>query len=144
MSTKVGLFLAAALPPALISGNPGRRRSCRKEKEKRCQSYDSLRLPMLTHGQLTLDSRGSVNTLQTSLCLTTSHGSLPSQSFTRETGLEARSLANSAGGSAARGRENGNAGAAPPLVILRAEKLAAQLRYPFLNPGLRTDRCPSN
>ena len=59
---------------------------------------------------LTFDSRVSVSTLQTSSCFVTSHGRLPSQSSTRETGLEARSLANSAGGSAPAARANGKFG----------------------------------
>ena len=58
----------------------------------------------------TFDNRGSVNTLHTSSCFTTNHGQLPSQSCTRETGFVARSLANSTGGSAARGRANGKCG----------------------------------
>lgn len=58
----------------------------------------------------TLDNRSSVNTLQTCLCLTTSHAWLPSHNSTLETGSVARSLAYSTGGSAAAGRANGNFG----------------------------------
>ena len=86
ISTKVGLFLAASLPPALSSGKPGRLRS--------------------------LERRSSVRTLQMSLCLTTSQASLPSQSSTLETGSAVRSLAYSTGGSAAVRRAKGNLGGA--------------------------------
>lgn len=86
MSTNVGLRFAASFPPASSSGNPGR---------LRC-----------------LESRWSVRTLQISLCFTTSHAWLPSQSSTLDTGSVARSLAYSAGGSAPRGREKGNFGTA--------------------------------
>lgn len=58
----------------------------------------------------TLDSRSSDKTLHTSLCLTTSHGWLPSQSSTCDNGSAARSLAYSAGGSAASRRVKGNFG----------------------------------
>ncbi|OBT94063.1 hypothetical protein VE01_07170 [Pseudogymnoascus verrucosus] len=50
--------------------------------------------------------------LQMSLCLTTSHAWLPSQRETFKTGSFAQSLAYSAGGSAAWGREKGNLGGA--------------------------------
>jgi hypothetical protein len=107
ISTKVGLFLAAALPPALISGKPGR-----------CRSYSSATIQISVQITLwhraryypTLDSRLSVKTLQTSLCLTTSHAWLPSQSVTLETGSVARRVAYSVGGSAPDGRLNGNCG----------------------------------
>ena len=59
---------------------------------------------------LTLDKRSSVNTLQTSWCFTTSHAWLPSHNSIFETGSVARSLAYSAGGSAAAGRAKGNLG----------------------------------
>lgn len=86
MSTNVGFLFAASFPPGSSSGKPGR---------LRC-----------------LERRLSVKTLQISLCLTTSHAWLPSQSSTLDTGSVARSLAYSAGGSAPRGREKGNLGAA--------------------------------
>lgn len=84
MSTNVGLFFAASLPPALSSGNPGRLRS--------------------------FDNRWSVKTLHISLCLTTSQTWLPSQSSTLEIGSLERRMAYSAGGSAALGRAKGNFG----------------------------------
>lgn len=59
-------------------------------------------------GYRTLDKRSSLKTSQTSLCLTTSQGWLPSHSSTLETGSAARSLAYSTGGSEASGRANGN------------------------------------
>jgi hypothetical protein len=103
ISTKVGLFFAAAFPPGPISGNPGRVRSYGNESINLNSSIE-VRSP------LTFDNRSSDKTLQTSLYLTTSHGWLPSQSSTWDTGSVARSLAYSAGGSAALGRANGNLG----------------------------------
>jgi len=84
MSTNVGLFLAASLPPALSSGKPGRLRS--------------------------LENRSSIKTLHMSLYLTTSHAWLPSQSVTFEIGSFERRTAYSEGGWAAAGRANGNLG----------------------------------
>lgn len=71
---------------------------------------ESVNLDHRQQAPPTLDKRSSVNTLQTSLCLTTSHAWLPSHNSTLETGSVARSLAYSAGGSAAAGRAKGNLG----------------------------------
>jgi len=67
MSTNEGLFsFAAAFPPALISGKPGRVRSWREIS----LGADYMHEQAVT----TFDSLLSVNTLQISSCLTTSHG----------------------------------------------------------------------
>ena len=65
----------------------------------------------------TFDRRSSVKTLQTSLCLTTIQGWLPSQSSTFDTGSFARSLAYSNGGSAATGLAKGYFGASSARLI---------------------------
>lgn len=77
----------------------------RKRKNHRVSNLDHRQ-----QAPPTLDKRSSVNTLQTSLCLTTSHALLPSHNSTLETGSEARSLAYSTGGSAAARRAKGNLG----------------------------------
>lgn len=84
ISTNVGFRFAASFPPWSSSGKPGR---------LRC-----------------FERRSSVRTLQISLCLTTSHAWLPSQSSTLDTGSVARRWAYSSAGSAPRGREKGNFG----------------------------------
>lgn len=60
----------------------------------------------------TFESRWSVNTLQMSLCLTTSHARLPSKSSTWETGSVARRCAYSTAGSVPDGWAKGNLGGA--------------------------------
>lgn len=102
MSTKVGLFFAAAFPPGPISGKPGRVRSYASETLMSTQ--------LQTFAPFTFDNLSSDKTLQISLYLTTSHGWLPSQSSTFDTGSVVRSLAYSAGGSAAVRRVKGNLG----------------------------------
>ncbi len=82
ISTNVGLFFAASFPPSLSSGNPGLVRS--------------------------LDNRSSVKTIHMSLCLTTSHAWLPSQSSTLEIGSCARRYSYSVGGSAPLAQAKGN------------------------------------
>lgn len=104
ISTNVGLFFAAAFPPADSSGNPGR---------VRC-FFPFQRKPSIffRHNTRTFDRRWSVNTLQISLCLTTNQAILPSNNSTCETGSVARRWAYSSGGSVPEGRENGNFGGA--------------------------------
>lgn len=95
ISTNVGFLFAASFPPWSSSGKPGR---------LRC-----------------FERRWSVRTLQISLCFTTSHAWLPSQSSTLETGSLARSMAYSSGGSAPREREKGNFGVTiNPKIVIRA------------------------
>lgn len=61
----------------------------------------------------TLDRRGSVKTLQTSSCLTMSHGLLPSHSWTRATGSFASRRVNWVGILVSRGRAKGKVGTSP-------------------------------
>lgn len=90
------------------------------------KNYRVGKLQAPLHKMPTLDKRSSVNTLQTSLCLTTSQAWLPSHNSTLETGSVARSLAYSAGGSAAAGRAKGNLGG---LEEAGVGKIAAITRY---------------
>jgi hypothetical protein len=69
-------------------------------------------------GQLTFESLVSVRTLHISSCLTTSHGSLSSQSLTRLIGHVDRSLENSEEGSTALLRAKGKFGAAALVMVL--------------------------
>ena len=105
MSTNVGLFFAASFPPAESSGKPGRVRSFSGISDF------SIVVIGLECGQ-TFESRLSVNTLQISLCLTTSQARLPSHNSTCETGSLVRRRAYSRAGTAPSGRANGNLGGA--------------------------------
>ena len=67
MSTNVGLFFAAAFPPALNSGNPGRVRSYGTKTEGHPISQLAIVVNRFDAGSHTLDKRSSVRTLQTSL-----------------------------------------------------------------------------
>jgi hypothetical protein len=106
ISTKVGLFFAASLPPALSSGKPGRFLSWNNTL---VQSFIAFGLDYIP-SYITFHRRSSMSTLHTSLYLVTSHAWLPSHSSTLVTGSVARSRAYSTGGSATLGREKGNFG----------------------------------
>lgn len=101
ISTNVGLCFAASFPPAFNSGNPGRVRTCHAKISINLNRRRNLP---------TLERRLSVTTLQTSLCLVTSHAWLPSHSSTLETGSVALRRAYSTGGSVPESREKGNFG----------------------------------
>lgn len=114
MSTKVGLFFAAAAPPAESSGNPGL---------VRCYFQSATTSHDTKLARITFDSLWSVETLHTSSYLVTSHARSPFQSLTRETGSVLRRRAKSAGGSRPEAREKGNDGASVCVIVARRRGL---------------------